>query len=195
MDDKIRDPGGWNDMSVVPGCGDTNILPFLHTILVNHFPLPEKDQLPRLLPEDFAMRGLLYTEDYLLNDWFRNDNIDEDEKYFELASWQQLAQSHSYVSSYPHQPPCFMAFASQNKSAEFAEFTVVPSHTAQSIKYSALTLKKYGGHCIEKRILGFNCHEDPIKIVINQVSLEQNYPDKTYSMPDISFSTQCYQPI
>ncbi|KAG9497036.1 hypothetical protein J7337_011825 [Fusarium musae] len=72
------------------------------------------------------------------------------------------------------------------RSAEFAEFTVVPSHTAQSIKYSALALKKYGGHCIEKRILGFNCHEDPIKIVTNQVSLEQNYPDKTYSMPDLT---------
>jgi inosine-uridine nucleoside N-ribohydrolase len=73
-----------------------------------------------------------------------------------------------------------------SRSAEFAEFTVVPSHTAQSIKYSALALKKYGGHCIEKRILGFNCHEDPIKIVTNQVSLEQNYPDKTYSMPDLT---------
>ncbi|KAG5753508.1 hypothetical protein H9Q70_003851 [Fusarium xylarioides] len=73
-----------------------------------------------------------------------------------------------------------------SRSAEFAEFTVVPSHTAQSIKYSALGLKKYGGHCIEKRILGFNCHEDPIKIVTNQVSLEQNYPDKTYSMPDLT---------
>lgn len=72
------------------------------------------------------------------------------------------------------------------RSAEFAEFTVVPSHTAQSIKYSALGLKKYGGHCIEKRILGFNCHEDPIKIVTNQVSLEQNYPDKAYSMPDLT---------
>ncbi|RBA12815.1 hypothetical protein FPRO05_14091 [Fusarium proliferatum] len=70
--------------------------------------------------------------------------------------------------------------------AEFAEFTVVPSHTAQSIKYSALGLKKYGGHCIEKRILGFNCHEDPIKIATNQVSLEQNYTDKAYSMPDLT---------
>ncbi|KAF5707528.1 hypothetical protein FMUND_11044 [Fusarium mundagurra] len=73
-----------------------------------------------------------------------------------------------------------------SRSAEFAEFTIVPSHTAQSIKYSALALKKYGGHCIEKRILGFNCHDDPIKIVTNQVSLEQNYPDKTYSMPDLT---------
>ncbi|KAG4269041.1 hypothetical protein FPRO04_12318 [Fusarium proliferatum] len=73
-----------------------------------------------------------------------------------------------------------------SRSTEFAEFTVVPSHTAQSIKYPALSLKKYGGHCIEKRILGFNCHEDPIKIVTNQVSLEQNYPDKAYSMPDLT---------
>ncbi|EMT62439.1 hypothetical protein ACKRZS_005299 [Fusarium odoratissimum] len=73
-----------------------------------------------------------------------------------------------------------------SRSAEFAEFTVVPSHTAQSIKYSAIGLKKFGGHCIEKRILGFNCHEEPVKIVTNQVSLEQQYPDKAYSMPDLT---------
>ncbi|KAM5375955.1 hypothetical protein ACJA88_007066 [Fusarium oxysporum] len=73
-----------------------------------------------------------------------------------------------------------------SRSAEFAEFTVVPSHTAQSIKYSALGLKKFGGHCIEKRILGFNCHEEPVKIVTNEVSLEQQYPDKSYSMPDLT---------
>ncbi|SCV61337.1 uncharacterized protein FFFS_15906 [Fusarium fujikuroi] len=55
-----------------------------------------------------------------------------------------------------------------SRYTEFAEFTVVPSHTAQSIKYSALGLKKYGGHCIEKRILGFNCNEDPIKIITDR---------------------------
>ncbi|KAJ0136969.1 Uncharacterized protein HZ326_20045 [Fusarium oxysporum f. sp. albedinis] len=73
-----------------------------------------------------------------------------------------------------------------SRSAEFAEFTVVPSHTAQSIKYSALGLKKFGGHWIEKRILGFNCHEEPLKIVTDQVSLEQQYPDKVYPMPDLT---------
>ncbi|KAF4961018.1 hypothetical protein FGADI_533 [Fusarium gaditjirri] len=73
-----------------------------------------------------------------------------------------------------------------SRSTEFAEFTVVPSHTAQSIKYLAIGLKKFGGHCIEKRILGFNCHEEPLKIVTNQVSLEQQYPDKSYSMPDLT---------
>ncbi|KAJ4211601.1 hypothetical protein NW759_012512 [Fusarium solani] len=108
--------------------GDTNTLPFLHTVLVfmNHmtrfpgaishiegvfpwkltalmlnsqlvsleanyevhsdFRLPEKGQLPRPLPEDFAMRGLIYSEDYFPHEWFKNDKIDEDEKYFELGS-------------------------------------------------------------------------------------------------------------
>ena len=108
--------------------GDTNTLPFIHTMLVfmNHmtrfpgaishiesvfpwkltalmlnsqlvsseanyevhsdFRLPEKGQLPRPLPEDFAMRGLIYSEDYFPNEWFKNDKIDEDEKYFELGS-------------------------------------------------------------------------------------------------------------
>ncbi|KAG7424351.1 hypothetical protein Forpi1262_v014518 [Fusarium oxysporum f. sp. raphani] len=48
-----------------------------------------------------------------------------------------------------------------NQYKEFADFTVVPSHTAQSIAYSALGLQRVGGHCIEKRILGFNCREEP----------------------------------
>ncbi|KAM6533213.1 hypothetical protein FALCPG4_006227 [Fusarium falciforme] len=107
--------------------GDTNTLPFLHTMLVfmNHmtrfpgaishieevfpwkltslmlnsllvsceagyevhsdFRRPERE-LPRPLPEDFAMRGLIYSEDYFPSDWFKNDKIDEDEKYFELGS-------------------------------------------------------------------------------------------------------------
>ncbi|KAF4989226.1 hypothetical protein FGRMN_9239 [Fusarium graminum] len=116
---------------VVLRWGDTNTLPFMHSILVfmdhmsrypaaishleksfpwkltslmlnsllatcepgykvqSHFRLPEKDQLPRPLPEDFAMRGLVYSEDYFPTDWFRNDKIDEDEKYFELASMSE----------------------------------------------------------------------------------------------------------
>lgn len=55
----------------------------------SHFRLPEKDQLPRPLPEEFAMRGLPYCKDYFPSDWFRNDKIDEDEKYFELASMSE----------------------------------------------------------------------------------------------------------
>lgn len=49
------------------------------------FPRPEKE-LPRPLPEDFAMKGLLWVDKYYPNDFFRNDKIDDDEKYFEVAS-------------------------------------------------------------------------------------------------------------
>ncbi|KAL6351740.1 hypothetical protein LRP88_14988 [Fusarium phalaenopsidis] len=108
--------------------GDTNTLPFLHTMLVfvshmTRFPaaishiegmfpwkltskmlnflLPslgsgyevhsdfrplEKDQLPRPLPEDFAMRGLIYTENYFPHAWFDNDKTEECERYIELDS-------------------------------------------------------------------------------------------------------------
>ncbi|KAG4438346.1 hypothetical protein IFR05_006190 [Cadophora sp. M221] len=51
----------------------------------NKFPLPEKDDV-RPFPEDFAMRGLLWAEDYYPNDWFTNEKIDEEEKYHERAS-------------------------------------------------------------------------------------------------------------
>ncbi|KAK8036846.1 hypothetical protein PG994_015343 [Apiospora phragmitis] len=44
------------------------------------------EQLPRPLPEDFALRGLLWTEKYFPSGWFSNDKIDDDEKYFEVAS-------------------------------------------------------------------------------------------------------------
>lgn len=49
------------------------------------FPRPEK-QSPRPLPEDFALRGLLWADKYFPSDWFSNDKIDDDEKYFEVAS-------------------------------------------------------------------------------------------------------------
>lgn len=49
------------------------------------FPRPEKE-LPRPLPEDFAMKGLLWVDDYFPSDWFANDKVDDDEKYFEVAS-------------------------------------------------------------------------------------------------------------
>ncbi|KAF5979018.1 hypothetical protein FCOIX_5563 [Fusarium coicis] len=73
-----------------------------------------------------------------------------------------------------------------NRHKEFAEFTVVPSHTAQSITYSALGLQRVGGRCMESRILGFNCREEPLKIVTNQVSVEREYPNKFYIMPDLT---------
>lgn len=49
------------------------------------FPLPEKDDF-RPFPEDYAMRGLLWTETYFPDEWFKNEKIDEEEKYREVAS-------------------------------------------------------------------------------------------------------------
>ncbi|RSL39907.1 hypothetical protein CEP51_016759 [Fusarium floridanum] len=50
------------------------------------FRLLENDQLPRPWPEDFAMRSLIYTEDYYPHGWFDNGNIEGRERYFELGS-------------------------------------------------------------------------------------------------------------
>ena len=49
------------------------------------FPLPEKDD-KRPFPEDFAMRGLLWAENYFPEAWFTNEKVDEEEKYHERAS-------------------------------------------------------------------------------------------------------------
>ncbi|ROT35436.1 hypothetical protein SODALDRAFT_363262 [Sodiomyces alkalinus F11] len=49
------------------------------------FPRPEKEA-PRPLPEDYAMRGLLWVDNYLPLDWFTNEKTDDEERYFELPS-------------------------------------------------------------------------------------------------------------
>jgi len=49
------------------------------------FPLPEKDDV-RPFPEDFAIRGLLWTEHYFPDKWFSNPKIDDEERYLEAAS-------------------------------------------------------------------------------------------------------------
>lgn len=52
----------------------------------SEFPGPEKKEAPHPLPEDYAMRGLMHATDYFPQGWFENENIDDDEKYFEPAS-------------------------------------------------------------------------------------------------------------
>lgn len=112
--------------------GDTNILPYFHTILAfmyyltslpgaislvgqeypwkltslmlntfldsyttyariesENFPEPEKGANHRPVPEDYAMRGLLWTDSYLPDSWFTYDLQDDDEKYMELASFYE----------------------------------------------------------------------------------------------------------
>lgn len=48
------------------------------------------ETLPHPLPEDFALRGLLFVDQYYPSDWFANDKIDDDEKFFELASMMDI---------------------------------------------------------------------------------------------------------
>ncbi|KAK2005450.1 hypothetical protein LZ32DRAFT_176186 [Colletotrichum eremochloae] len=52
------------------------------------FPRLDKES-PRPLPEDFAQRGLLWVEKYYPDDWFNQSKIDDDEKYFEVASMME----------------------------------------------------------------------------------------------------------
>ncbi|KAK4069273.1 hypothetical protein Trihar35433_5852 [Trichoderma harzianum] len=50
------------------------------------FPGAENQDHYRPLPEDYAMRGLIYTEEYFPLKWFSGEVVEEDEKYFEQAS-------------------------------------------------------------------------------------------------------------
>ncbi|KAK2061343.1 hypothetical protein LY76DRAFT_508125 [Colletotrichum caudatum] len=49
------------------------------------------DETPRPLPEDFAQRGLLWVDKYYPDDWFTS-KLDDDEKYFEVASMKEERQ-------------------------------------------------------------------------------------------------------
>ncbi|KAH7120088.1 hypothetical protein B0J13DRAFT_649418 [Dactylonectria estremocensis] len=143
--------------------GDTNTLPFIHTILVfilkmtqyptgisyleksfpwkltmamlnyhldscdfkpsmDNFPSPEKGERPRPLPEDYAMRGLTYAADYHPKDWF--GEIDEDEKYFELASMTDQRKERILYLGYK--------IASQGKwltfDADSMKFGIMPAY-------------------------------------------------------------------
>jgi hypothetical protein len=45
-----------------------------------------KNAANRPLPEDFAMRGMPWADSYIPAEWFSNLRIDDDEKFFEVAS-------------------------------------------------------------------------------------------------------------
>ncbi|KAK2005908.1 hypothetical protein LZ32DRAFT_545056 [Colletotrichum eremochloae] len=49
------------------------------------------NETPRPLPEDFTQRGLLWVDRYYPDDWF-NSKLDDDEKYFEVASMTKERQ-------------------------------------------------------------------------------------------------------
>lgn len=68
----------------------------------------------------------------------------------------------------------------------FIRFTVVPSHSAQAVKYMLTGLARVGGAHLERRILGFNCHEEPRRIASNETSLQADYETKASPMPDLT---------
>jgi hypothetical protein len=55
--------------------------------------MAEKDDV-RPFPEDYAIRGLLYTEKFYPEKWFLNEKTDEEEKYHELPSMVDQRREH-----------------------------------------------------------------------------------------------------
>jgi hypothetical protein len=53
------------------------------------FPQLEKEEFQRPLPEDYALRGLLWVDRYFPADWFGSDKTEDDEKYMELPSMEE----------------------------------------------------------------------------------------------------------
>jgi inosine-uridine nucleoside N-ribohydrolase len=77
-------------------------------------------------------------------------------------------------------------FVLQNTD-KFSKFIVVPSHTAQNLKYPLPALQEQGGRSLGKKMLGFNWHADPLKIATEQVNLQMDeYSQKAFPMPDLT---------
>ena len=68
------------------------IIDFAPRIDTDDFPGPEKTESPHPLPEDYAMRGLLYADNYFPDGWFERAKVDDDERYFEKGSTMSLRQ-------------------------------------------------------------------------------------------------------
>ena len=75
----------WNDICV--------FLNFLSTsrnekasLRSRDFPEPEEEGPGRPLPEDYVMRGQLYSQWYFPEAWFADSMIDDDERSLEMAS-------------------------------------------------------------------------------------------------------------
>lgn len=64
-------------------CVDNEYEPHMHG---TDFPGPHKDEELRPLPEDYAMRGLVWADKIFPENWFGSESQDEDEKYFNLPS-------------------------------------------------------------------------------------------------------------
>ena len=65
-----------------------------HSIFAEDFPQPSAEngdkEKPRPLPEDFALRGQIYSQQYFPSTWFTDTMVDDDERTFELPSMVQL---------------------------------------------------------------------------------------------------------
>ncbi|KAK7740808.1 hypothetical protein SLS53_005276 [Cytospora paraplurivora] len=68
------------------------LVPMLNSLSAHykHHERIESEEFPqssdRPLPDDWSLRGLLWTEKLYPSDWFSNDKVDDDEKTFELPS-------------------------------------------------------------------------------------------------------------
>ncbi|VUC28739.1 unnamed protein product [Clonostachys rosea] len=69
---------------------------------------------------------------------------------------------------------------------QFASFTIVPSATAQSLKYSLVGLQKLGHDCLGKKMLGYNGKVEAKSIALGERTIEKDFAEKTASMPDLT---------
>jgi hypothetical protein len=67
----------------------------------------------------------------------------------------------------------------------FASFRVVPSHSAQAVKYRVADLVR-GRTQLENMILGFNFREDPADIAAGKVTLNSESDCTWRAMPDLT---------
>ncbi|KAI7782655.1 hypothetical protein LA080_012991 [Diaporthe eres] len=97
----------------------------------------ESEQFPRPsdrpLPEDWSLRGLLWTDKLFPSDWFTSDKVDDDEKTFELASMtEQRKERVLWLGYCLALPGKWLTYDKQSK-----QFSVTPEFQKEHPVYDA----------------------------------------------------------
>jgi hypothetical protein len=108
------------------------------------FPRPEKDDV-RPLPEDFAVRGLLWTEGYFPDGWFANDKIDE-EKYHELPLMTAERKERIFCGLVPELPTVDMVWTLIESASLSKEITLQLPRQPLAGELRARSMATTSGH-------------------------------------------------
>ena len=100
-----------------------------------NFPGAVEINTPRPLPEDYAMRGLVYTEEYYSTSWFENDMFEEDEKFLETPSVAGVSVGRQQSEDKFFNRGNLLSFLRQSSGAARAFRRIMDTASASALTY------------------------------------------------------------